>query len=473
MARRGVIIELQPGSALAASATLAASAGAALADPATLALAGISFDAGYSPVPVMHPSAAAVAIEAHGINVDVTTSYVIRGEIDDRDVDNLPKLASQPGVLGIYADAAIAPAVVCATSPPVGTDANVESLLCRPEFAAKGLDGTNVLVAIVDTGFNVAYLRGKGKPALFNPGLSWTAQAGQVPGSVPVNHGTMCAFDVQIMAPACTLLDIVLLLPGVAFGGVLSDAIRAYAHLLNNVMPLVRNGTHSGLVVNNSWAMFHASWDLPPGNPGNYSHNPNHPFNRMVASLEAAGADIVFAAGNCGAPCPDGRCMGVTTGGIFGANSHPQVLSIAGVDTTKTRVGYSNQGPGRQFANKPDFATYTHFAGSGVYSADGGTSAASPVASGVIAAVRTGLPFSASNPATSPAALRMLAINSTTPVGAPGFNFDLGFGILDGCGLAARVPPADAAPGPAVAQVGTTASVPTVPDATLGPSPVE
>jgi hypothetical protein len=59
-----------------------------------------------------------------------------------------------------------------------------------------------------------------------------------------------------------------------------------------------------GQVVNNSWGMFNPTWDFPVGDPQNYSDNPNHPFNIIVASLEAAGADILFAAGNCGPGMP-------------------------------------------------------------------------------------------------------------------------------------------------------------------------
>jgi hypothetical protein len=56
-------------------------------------------------------------------------------------------------------------------------------------------------------------------------------------------------------------------------------------------------------------------------------------------------ARILFAAGNCRADCPDSRCQGVTSNAIYGANGHPQVLCVAGVDTTKQRVGYSTIGP--------------------------------------------------------------------------------------------------------------------------------
>src|SRR5258707_5717160 len=112
------------------------------------------------------------------------------------------------------------------------------------------------------------------------------------------------------------------------------------------------------------------------------------------SDLEAAGADILFAAGNCGPECPDGRCQGVTNAGIFGANSSAAVTCVAGVLTTGNRVGYSTVGPGRLVKEKPDVACYTHFAGSGVYAADGGTSAATPVLTGLVAAIRRVYPAS-------------------------------------------------------------------------------
>ncbi|MFD2353051.1 hypothetical protein ACFSTC_32830 [Nonomuraea ferruginea] len=81
----------------------------------------------------------------------------------------------------------------------------------------------------------------------------------------------------------------------------------------------------------------------------------------MVASLDQAGADILFAAGNCGRDCPDGRCA-FPERPITGANSHPRVLSIGGVNVRGERVGYSSQGPGRLAERKPDVCAYTHFA---------------------------------------------------------------------------------------------------------------
>src|SRR5438309_4463784 len=56
-----------------------------------------------------------------------------------------------------------------------------------------------------------------------------------------------------------------------------------------------------------SWGLFDRASDAPIGSPENYSANPDHPFNQVTGALVAAGADVFFAAGNCGAGCPDGR----------------------------------------------------------------------------------------------------------------------------------------------------------------------
>jgi subtilisin family serine protease len=238
------------------------------------------------------------------------------------------------------------------------------------------MDGYRVPVAVVDTGINLAHLEGKGRDPKFSARRSWVpAGVATRPGRHPVGHGTMCAYDIGIAAPKATLVDHAVLLsqtPGeTAMSGLLSDAVLAFSRLLGIVsgMPAARRA----LVVNNSWGMFDPAWDFPVGHPGNYSDNPAHPFNVIVASLEAAGADILFAAGNCGRDCPDGRCRFSSARPICGANSHPSVLSVAGVDTGKRRVGYSSQGPGRLDPAKPDLSAYTHFRGSGVYPAPAST----------------------------------------------------------------------------------------------------
>src|SRR2546428_122505 len=102
-----------------------------------------------------------------------------------------------------------------------------------------------------------------------------------------------------------------------------------------------------------------------------------------------------YVPGSSGPDCPDPRCGKGDTGpgaSIHGANSHPDVFTVGAVTVTDRRLGYSSQGPGALHSRKPDLAGFSHFAGSGIYPADGGTSAASPVAAGVAAAPRPRLP---------------------------------------------------------------------------------
>ncbi len=375
-------------------------------------------------------------------------TYLVRGEVEEGKLDAFEKeVAASNTVVGFYADPEIQPMIVCPGSAPVGTDTTVESLLCTSKMHSRGMDGKGVLVAIVDSGVNMAYLNSHGKTPNFDAARSWAWSPSVTPGSAAVGHGTMCAYDVCIAAPKCTILDIALLRPisappgGSLMQGLLSDAVLAYQHLIGVMQAPKRPGEARSLVVNNSWGMFHPSWDWPVGHPANYSDNPNHPFNRIVATLARYGADILFAAGNCGANCPDSRCQGVTSNTIYGANSSGAVLCVAGVDTTKQRVGYSAIGPGRLTNKKPDVCGYTHFSGSGVYAADGGTSAATPVVAGVVAAIRSKRPYDSSNAASTPSAIRNLITSTAQDLGTTGYDYQHGYGVVDGCKLADKVVP--------------------------------
>jgi len=361
------------------------------------------------------------------------STYLLRGQIPDDPLGRNRALAAanaNPNVAGIFADPVIESCPICPGSPPLGSAADVARLLGVSRLANNGFDGSSVFVAVVDTGINLPYLATQGRTPKLDIGNSWTpAGVTTTPGQHPTDHGTMCAYDVGIAAPQATLLDHAVLLSRktgqTTMSGLLSDAVLAYSQLLTLVSGMPAQSRR--LVVSNSWGMFSPQWDFPVGHPGNYSDNPAHPFNVIVSSLENAGADILFAAGNCGHDCADSRCEFGTTPPICGANSHPKVISVAGIDTTKNRVGYSSQGPGRLSANKPDLAAYTHFKGSLVYPEDGGTSAACPVAAGVVAAFRT--KYSSSE--LSPAQLRTVLYKTSEDLGAVGFDYDYGWGGIN------------------------------------------
>lgn len=413
------------------------------------AIPGFSLDPGYSPVqvPGVHTSAGATM---SSLSQPLTFSfkqndstYLVRGQIPDgaQQGASFAAALSHPDVVGVFSDPVIESTITCGGSAAVGNAAKVASLLSVSKLKAAKMTGAKVLLAIVDTGINVRHLVAKGLNPKLDVARSFTpAGVLTTPGRHPVGHGTMCAFDALIAAPQATLLDHAVLLsrtPGsTVMAGLLSDAVLSYSKLrsiLQATPPSKR-----AMVVSNSWGMFSPAWDFPIGHPGNYSDNPGHPFNLIVASLESFGADILFAAGNCGRDCPDGRCAFGTTLPICGANSHPRVLSVAGVDTRKNRVGYSSQGPGRLTAKKPDLASYTHFTGSGVFapSPDSGTSAACPVAAGVVAAVRTRYPVSK----ISPLQLRAFIYRTCEDRGNVGYDYNYGYGILDPKALMAALP---------------------------------
>src|SRR5262249_17760474 len=160
---------------------------------------------------------------------------------------------------------------------------------------------------------------------------------------------TMCAFDVCIAAPKCTLIDIVLRDGKERLG----DAITAYAYLISLVSKSLKAGFR--LVVTNSWS-------TQPYSP-EFRSNLDHPLHENITSVDARGADIVVAFGNSGTDClPPGTAPLLP--GAFGHHAHPSVLSVAMVDINKVRLGLSSVGPG-SFANakkKPDISGYSHFA---------------------------------------------------------------------------------------------------------------
>ncbi len=430
---------------------------AAVADPERTAstadvadgLPGVELDAGFTPVALPRPVPAAGGdpLSLRGpLDFSLAAedaSVLVRGTIadDERATRVAMLLALRPDVAGVFADPVIESSLTCGGDPPVGDWHDVERLIGAPELRAEGLDGHGVALAVLDTGVNAVHTaRRLGRDITLDAARSWTpAGVRGRPGEFEVDHGTMCAFDALIAAPRASVLDLPVLLSrrpgGSAIDGLLSDAVAAFAHLR---AVLQAQPEHSrALVISNSWGSFSPEWDFPVGHPGNYSDGPAHPFNVMVAALDQAGADVLFAAGNCGRQCRDGRCA-FPDRPIVGANSHPQALSVGGVDVRGQRVGYSSQGPGRLSDRKPDLCAYTHFSGSqafGVAEPDSGTSAATPVLAGLVAAVRTRWPCTR----LSPAQLRTLLRRTADDRGALGFDHDHGYGVVDPAGVLAAL----------------------------------
>ena len=301
-----------------------------------------------------------------------------------RAMANVDRVEDVPEVIEgrqVFADPRIDHFATCGSTPAVGNAAAVAAQLkiAALTAAGRGLDGMNVAVAIMDTGINLAALTAKVANAKLDAANSWTPTGGTtLPGRYPVDHGTMCAFDVLIGAPKATLLDFPILAASAPGGSTssrtLATAMTAFSQLfINWAVAFAAGGVHlnKGLVINNSWGIFHPSWDFPAGHRGRYIDNPRHPFNLLVVAMAGSGIDIVFAAGNCGPVCADIRCQGRTSQAIMGANAHSDVLTLGGCDINDQIVGYSSQGPSiaNMFQQKPDVTAYTHFLGSEAFGA--------------------------------------------------------------------------------------------------------
>jgi len=353
--------------------------------------------------------------------------YIVRADVDDEEKFKNFVNKPQDEILRYAADVKITYQSSNNSKTYCGHDpvGNSEDVVKKLNIKEMGITGKNVRLAIVDTGINAKYLNIDVKKGWAPPGVSVK------PGQTPVDHGTMCTFDARLSAPDAEIFDYALLQStGGGWTGFLSDAVAAYANLID----LIQSEPNRPLVVSNSWGMFDTSDDMPIGDPGNYSANPSHPFNQMVVSLISAGADVIFAAGNCGEQCSDSRCGRNDIGpghSIHGAQALAETTTIAAITVDNRRLGYSSQGPSGISPRKPDLAAYSHFKGSGVYPADGGTSAACPVAAGAIAAIRERI----SNSQVSPDALKAILQRTATDINKSGYDYDLGYGIINPQGI--------------------------------------
>lgn len=298
---------------------------------------------------------------------------------------------------------------------PIST---LRSLLGVSALWNDGFRGQNTVVGIVDEGVNgdiYPVIGGFSRP-----------DSGRQPGSAPItSHGSMCAADVLVAAPATRLYDYPFL--GVPRSG---GVLQMYQAILNQWRA---NGTPQ--ITNNSFGF--VGVPDPILFPDHEVHNINHPLHRKVREAVAAGVTCFFAAGNCGQHCPSGKChsSGIGPGrSIHGSNSLEDVITVAAVNSVHERVGYSSEGPGMFFKAKPDIASYTHFYGNfgpnrpgGMAQPfDNGTSAATPVAAGVAAALLSAFPQLP--PSEIKSALMKTAIDLGTDIGWNGL---VGHGVVN------------------------------------------
>lgn len=324
------------------------------------------------------------------------TTYLVRGQVEDEiALDRLIEAVEKDkNSIAVFADPAI---TTCCESREdiIGCHFDIAEKLQYQRLQEEGFNGSGVYVCMVDTGFNLDFLRNRGLNPDFNSVLSSTSNPRLVPGNVPTqsfSHGTMCAFNVCLSATRCTLID-----SAVVYGNkynvttLVSDVIKVYSSIFKWIEDFELEGKNKpSLVINNSWGI--GRWRDFPNVKAIRIDSKTHLFNRQIQDLEEAGVDILFAAGN----------EGEVNSSIYASNSHPQALCVGGVRIdNQQRLSYSSQGPGSLADKKPDLCTYAHFLGSEAknsQTADSGTSTACAVASGIVAAIRTLCPSSILSP---------------------------------------------------------------------------
>lgn len=379
-------------------------------------------------------------------------TVIVRGTIDE---DKLAELESRPDVVRVFKDTPIAPFQFSSKSdsgkkaakgsnpnmqptpamgtcpippcdctfgnPANGNIASVANFLGVNNIWAAGKRGDGIVIGIVDGGIRAVgrpvSAGDAGKPRLNRiidgfPAASWGTFADWG------DHGMMTATDALGMAPNAQIYDMPI--ASSTIGGTISNALAAYQWAIDK-----HKATGKPHILSNSWGIFQKSWDPV------YATDPTHPFTRKVVEALNEGIIVLFAAGNCGSSCPDGRCGSDNGPGksIWGANGHPRVITVGAVNINENFVGYSSQGPAALDPNKPDFCSVTHFAGyfptlNNASPSDGGTSAATPIAAGVVALLKQAKPSATQDQ------IKAAMKSTAKDIGPSGFDQHSGSGIL-------------------------------------------
>jgi len=367
----------------------------------SLDLVELEIDSEYIPIP-MEPSNSELAAEMASQG---ETSVVIAGKVKE---DDREALEQNPKVIKIWSDAPISPFLDstmieeentevksqmelvpqeafgscpigtcdCNSRTPKGNMATVRDYLGVDRIHNLGIRGRGIVVGVLDSGITAIgrTLKAGEIPSRLIPNVidGWPTADWGTESSDWGYHGNMCSTDVLGMAPEARLYD--LRISGGNSQGTVGNALQAFQWAINRFR---RDGTPH--ILSNSWGIFQRSWY------SDYAENPEHPFTRKVVEAINTGIIVLFAAGNCGGTCPDNRCGSENGPGksIWGANGHPFVMTVGAANTQGQFIGYSSQGPAALDPFKPDFLSISHFTGYNI--SDSGTSAATPIAAGVVA----------------------------------------------------------------------------------------
>jgi len=303
---------------------------------------------------------------------------------------------------------------LCPAAParPFGNRSRVRKMMGVEEL--RKFRGHGVNVVIIDQGLNqdgiVAH-----RPGSWGGGLVHGPSKSRRPGATAIepgtashaSHGMMMARNILDIAPEARVFDVPLIPDRISRPHIFASTAHAtYQAVLDEINRRRKGDPGAAWVLVNAWGIFDRSGEEPKGDytlnghkkdvplaSGSTKQVVGHPLNKLMSIAVNQGIDIVFAAGNCGEFTTSGRCGRNDRGegrSIWGANAHPEVLTVGAVSANAEWLGYSSQGPAPWgYAEKPDVCTPSHFSEDDDASkVNSGTSAATGLAAGVIAAIR-------------------------------------------------------------------------------------
>jgi len=328
-----------------------------------------------------------------------------------------------------------------------GNRAKAAALTRSAVLQQQSLTGSGVNVVVIDDGFDRRQVRHFGGGLVnLGSGSNPTVQA----GGTRRGHGMMIVRNIMDAAPDATFYDVPLIPLKISnVTSFIGHALSAFIQLelLIGFLRVLNIPPWNGpWIIVNAWSIFDRTTEQPLGD---YTENPNHPLNITVNDMVNDGLDFVFAAGNCGQFCPDRRCGDSDIGpghSIYGANSHPRVITTGAVRTDTRWIGSSSQGPGQPLLSpsKPDLCAPSYFREVGdafvgnlsepyvgdtgsPYIASTGTSAACGLTAGIVAAIRSRW----TQTVVTPDRLRTVLNQTARKTEGPNWNERLGNGIID------------------------------------------
>ena len=354
-------------------------------------------------------------------------------------VDAIRELALRDDVEVIEADLKvelIEPILGEKATPPgghrgIGITPGVVAVGARRVWNELGIDGTGVVVGIMDTGVDGTHpaLSARWRGLIADPSACWLDNSGQGNPNFPVDnhyigHGTHVMGTVTGLAPDDTI--------GVAPGAlwIASNTINqgVGAEFDNDVLaslewfadpdgdPLTIDDVPC--VVQNSWGVYDGL-----GYPDCYSY-----WWRAIDNCEAAGVVLTWSAGNEGPGAQTLRSPGDR------ATSHYNAFSVGSPQNYAPYVisDFSSRGPsacGGEFAMKPEICA----PGSSIYSAQpgggyqylDGTSMAGPHVAGVVALM------CAANPDLDVETIKQVIMDTAVDKGTAGEDNTYGHGFID------------------------------------------